>query len=94
MEAAAAGRWDVFPREVFNGLYSCLAASRHAYRWATVPVVVVAQLEKEVELPKELVLPWTVIQRHHQCPSESGNNSKSLNNKCTLHPWRNTNLSF
>jgi hypothetical protein len=32
LEAADAGRWDVFPRDVYNAVYSCIAWCRHAYR--------------------------------------------------------------
>lgn len=32
LAAADAGRWDVFPRDVYNGFYSCIAWCRHAYR--------------------------------------------------------------
>jgi hypothetical protein len=75
LEAADAGRWDIFARDVYNGFYCCIASCRHAYRWATVPVVQVAQLEKEVDLPMELREPWVYLQRHFGCVSESGNNS-------------------
>ncbi len=30
--AAEAGRWDVFPRDTYNGFYACIAWCRHAYR--------------------------------------------------------------
>ncbi|KAK1918933.1 hypothetical protein P3342_001062 [Pyrenophora teres f. teres] len=73
LQAADAGRWVDFPRDVYNAFYCCVASSRHAYRWATIPVVKVAQLEKEVELPIELVEPWQSIQRHFGCSSDSGN---------------------
>ena len=78
LDAADAGRWDVFPRDVYNAFYCCIASSRHAYRWATVPVVKVAQLEKEVPLPEELVVPWESLQRHFDCASDSGNNTSNL----------------
>jgi hypothetical protein len=32
LEAAEAGRWDVFPRDTYNAFYCCIAWSRHAYR--------------------------------------------------------------
>lgn len=78
LRAADAGRWDVFPRDVYNAFYCCIATSRHAYRWATVPVVRVAQLEKVVDLPPELSRPWDHLQRHFGCTSESSNNTSSL----------------
>ncbi|KAA8627102.1 hypothetical protein TUN199_03420 [Pyrenophora tritici-repentis] len=73
LEAADAGRWVDFPRDVYNAFYCCVASSRHAYRWATIPVVKVAQLEKEIKLPIELVEPWQSLQRHFGCPSDAGN---------------------
>ncbi|KAJ4393035.1 hypothetical protein N0V93_002241 [Gnomoniopsis smithogilvyi] len=47
--------------------------SRHVYRWATLPVVSVAQLEQELELPVELDEPWEFLQRRFGCASKSGN---------------------
>lgn len=32
LHAADAGRWDVFPRDAYNGFYCCVAWCRHAYR--------------------------------------------------------------
>lgn len=32
LEAADAGRWDVFPRDAYNAFYCCIAWCRHAYR--------------------------------------------------------------
>jgi len=32
LEAADAGRWDVFPRDAYNAFYCCMAWCRHAYR--------------------------------------------------------------
>ncbi|KAF2109444.1 hypothetical protein BDV96DRAFT_502674 [Lophiotrema nucula] len=78
LKAADAGRWDIFPRDMYNAFYCCIASSRHAYRWATIPVVQVAQLETEVKLPVELTEPWAYLQRHFGCVSESGNNTSNL----------------
>jgi hypothetical protein len=78
MQAADAGHCKYFPPEVYNAFYCCIASCRHAYRWGTMPVVLVAQLEKEVVLPLELVMPWKYLQRHFDCPSDSGNVSKFI----------------
>jgi hypothetical protein len=32
LDAADAGRWDVFPRDAYNAFYCCIAWCRHAYR--------------------------------------------------------------
>ena len=32
LDAADAGRWDVFPRDSYNAFYCCIAWCRHAYR--------------------------------------------------------------
>lgn len=32
LEAVESGNWDVFPRDAYNGFYSCIATLRHAYR--------------------------------------------------------------
>ncbi|KAI1082078.1 hypothetical protein F5B20DRAFT_588167 [Whalleya microplaca] len=78
LEAADAGQWDVFPRDVYNAFYCCIASSRHAYRWATIPVVRVAQLETIVDFPIQLEEPWSYLQRHFGCTSQSGNNMSNL----------------
>lgn len=78
LEASDSGQWDLFPRDTYNAFYCCIAWSRHAYRWATIPVVRVAQLETVVDLPKELAEPWTYLQRHFGCTSQSGNNTSNL----------------
>ncbi|KAK3897548.1 hypothetical protein C8A05DRAFT_38900 [Staphylotrichum tortipilum] len=78
LAAAEAGRWDVFPRDTYNGFYACIAWCRHAYRWATIPVVRLAQLEKTLPLPPALLLPWTYLQRHFGLTSQSGNNMSNL----------------
>ncbi|KAK3299617.1 uncharacterized protein B0H64DRAFT_430588 [Chaetomium fimeti] len=78
LQAADAGRWDVFPRDTYNAFYACVAWCRHAYRWATIPVVRLAQLEKTLPLPQELSLPWGYLQHHFGLSSESGNNTSNL----------------
>lgn len=32
LKHASSGRWDVFPRDVYNAFYCCVAWHRHAYR--------------------------------------------------------------
>ncbi len=32
LEAVQSGNWDAFPRDAYNGFYSCIACLRHAYR--------------------------------------------------------------
>jgi hypothetical protein len=32
LRAAESGRWDVFPRDIYNAFYCCIASCRHAYR--------------------------------------------------------------
>ncbi|KAI1394364.1 uncharacterized protein F4822DRAFT_387985 [Hypoxylon trugodes] len=77
LEAAEAGRWDVFPRDMYNAFYCCISWSRHAYRWATIPVVKVAQRETIVDLPVELVEPWEYLQRHFGCTSQAGSSTSN-----------------
>ncbi|KAL6167069.1 hypothetical protein ACJQWK_06516 [Exserohilum turcicum] len=76
--AVSAGGWAELPRDVYNAFYCCIASSRHAYRWATIPVVKAAQIEKAVNLPIELREPWTLMQQHFGCASEAGNNTSNL----------------
>lgn len=42
-------------------------------RWATNPVVKVAQMEKTVDFPKQLEVPWPYLQRHFGVTADSGN---------------------
>jgi hypothetical protein len=43
------------------------------HRWATIPVVKVAQKEKFIDLPPELELPWSFLRRHYGITSQGGN---------------------
>ena len=52
------------------------------FRWGTIPVVKVAQLEQVAKLPAELVEPWVCLQRLFGCTSESGNNTSCLVLNC------------
>lgn len=47
-------------------------------RWATIPVVKVAQLEKVVDFPEELNAPWQYLQRNFGLTAESGNNTANV----------------
>ncbi|KAK5652313.1 hypothetical protein OQA88_10663 [Cercophora sp. LCS_1] len=47
-------------------------------RWGTSPAVKLAQLEKFVDLPEELIVPWEAMQRHFGLASDSGNVHSSL----------------
>ncbi|KAH8782992.1 hypothetical protein F5883DRAFT_404454 [Diaporthe sp. PMI_573] len=78
MAAAEAGNWDLFPRDAYNGFYCCIAVLRHAYRWATIPVVKVAQDESVVEMPFELDIPWPYLQRKFGVDADSGNNTANV----------------
>ncbi|CAN8102082.1 unnamed protein product [Discula destructiva] len=78
LEAVEAERWDILPRDKMNAFWGCVALSRHAYRWATIPIVAVAQRERELDLPLELVEPWGPLQRHFRCESQSGNMTSNI----------------
>jgi hypothetical protein len=47
-------------------------------RWATIPVVKVAQTEKIVEFPPELEVPWPYLQRAFGVEADSGNNTANV----------------
>ncbi|KAJ3498993.1 hypothetical protein NLG97_g698 [Lecanicillium saksenae] len=64
---------NIMSGEIHNAFYCCIAWCRHAYRWGIVPVVKVAQAEKIVDLPTELIEPWTYLQRYFGCTSQSSN---------------------
>lgn len=48
------------------------------HRWATIPVVKVAQSEKVIEFPPELDAPWPYLQRNFGVTAESGNNTANV----------------
>ncbi|KAL9581044.1 MAG: hypothetical protein Q9212_004133 [Teloschistes hypoglaucus] len=78
LAATEAGDWDVFTRDAYNGFYCAVAVCRHAYRWATIPVVKIAQREKVVDFPPELEAPWPYLQRNFGVTAESGNNTANV----------------
>ncbi|KAI1906164.1 hypothetical protein LOZ61_006806 [Ophidiomyces ophidiicola] len=78
LASVEAGSWDLCPRDVYNGFHCCVAVCRHAYRWATIPVVRVAQLETVIDFPPELDIPWPFFQRHFGVSAESGNNTSNV----------------
>ncbi|KAK9424052.1 putative indoleamine 2,3-dioxygenase [Seiridium unicorne] len=72
------GNLDILPRDQINGFYCVVAVCRHAYRWATIPVVKVAQAETDVTFPMELELPWFYLQKHFGITAASGNNTANV----------------
>ncbi|KAL4956385.1 hypothetical protein BDW69DRAFT_203246 [Aspergillus filifer] len=62
-----------FDPAAYNGFASCISNLRHAYRWGVIPVVRVAQEEKIIDFPDELVLPWEYISRRYGTTSQGGN---------------------
>ncbi|PQE23419.1 Indoleamine 23-dioxygenase protein [Rutstroemia sp. NJR-2017a BBW] len=78
LAAVERGNWNAIPRDAYNGVYSCIAVCRHAYRWATIPVVRVAQVEKIVEFPAELDAPWAYLQRNFGVDADAGNNTSNV----------------
>lgn len=52
--------------------------SDKSFRWATIPVVKVAQEEKIVDFPEELDVPWPFLQRNFGVTAESGNNTANV----------------
>ncbi|KAL9114487.1 MAG: hypothetical protein Q9227_001568 [Pyrenula ochraceoflavens] len=82
LTAVEVGSWGVIDRDAYNGFYCCIAVCRHAYRWATIPVVKVAQQEKIIEFPAELVIPWPFLQRHFGVTAESGNHTSNVMLNC------------
>ncbi|KAI1169670.1 hypothetical protein F4777DRAFT_193630 [Nemania sp. FL0916] len=71
-------KWKHLSREALNGFFCCISLSRHAHRWAVTPVVKVAQLEEEVNLPPELHLPWSYLQRYFGFAADSGNHTSNV----------------
>ncbi|ETS86188.1 hypothetical protein PFICI_00016 [Pestalotiopsis fici W106-1] len=78
MQQMENGNLEILPRDQINGFYCVIANCRHAYRWATIPVVKVAQNEKIVDFPPELEIPWPFLQRHFGVNADSGNNTANV----------------
>ncbi|KAI1754197.1 hypothetical protein F4782DRAFT_493595 [Xylaria castorea] len=78
LEDVEADNWATISRDTLNGLYCCIALSRHAYRWAALPVVKVAQLEKVVDFPPELSVLWPYLQRYYGFTSDGGNHTSNV----------------
>ncbi|KAI1128158.1 hypothetical protein F5Y10DRAFT_277653 [Nemania abortiva] len=78
LEEIQKDNWDTVSRDTLNAFYCCVAVCRHAYRWAVMPVVKVAQLEKEVDLPPELSVPWPYLQRYYGIFSDSGSHTSNV----------------
>ncbi|KAI1179286.1 hypothetical protein F4777DRAFT_586257 [Nemania sp. FL0916] len=78
LEEVETDRWSTISRDSLNGFWCCMALCRHAYRWATLPVVKVAQMEKVVDFPPELSIPWAYLQRYYGFTSESGNHTSNV----------------
>ncbi|KAI0458561.1 hypothetical protein F5B21DRAFT_512050 [Xylaria acuta] len=77
-EEVEADNWTTISRDTLNGFYCCMALSRHAYRWAALPVVKIAQLEKVVNFPPELSAPWPYLQRYYGFTSDGGNHTSNV----------------
>ncbi|KAL4912837.1 hypothetical protein BDW62DRAFT_215997 [Aspergillus aurantiobrunneus] len=56
----------------WNGFLSCIAYSRHAFRWATIPIVKVTQATKLIELPPELEVAWQFLCDRYKIHSPGG----------------------
>ncbi|KAI0857450.1 hypothetical protein F4860DRAFT_489706 [Xylaria cubensis] len=78
LEEVEADNWTAMSRDTLNGFYCCIALSRHAYRWAALPVVKVAQLEKVVDFPTELSVTWPYLQRYYGFTSDGGNHTSNV----------------
>ena len=73
-----AGDWSGCSREAYNGFYCCISVLRHAYRWAAIPLVKVAQEEKIIDFPAQINIPWAYLQRKFGFESDSGNNTSNV----------------
>ncbi|TGO83528.1 hypothetical protein BPOR_0631g00030 [Botrytis porri] len=64
---------SVLSRAAWNGLFACIALSRHSFRWGTIPIVKLAQEEKVVDFPAYLDLVWLYLKRQYGVISQGGN---------------------
>ncbi|TGO37458.1 hypothetical protein BHYA_0097g00350 [Botrytis hyacinthi] len=70
---AAENDESVLSRAAWNGLFACIALSRHSFRWGTIPIVKLAQEEKVVDFPACLDLAWPYLKRRYGVTSQGGN---------------------
>ncbi|RAL64346.1 hypothetical protein DID88_001822 [Monilinia fructigena] len=63
----------VLSRAAWNGFFACIALSRHAFRWGTIPIVKLAQEEKVIDFPACLDLAWPYLKRRYGVTSQGGN---------------------
>ncbi|KAL1743348.1 hypothetical protein HDZ31DRAFT_74937 [Schizophyllum fasciatum] len=62
-----------FPAPAWMGFFACIGFLRHAYRWGIVPIVREAQNEPTLEFPRQLDLPWAILQQRYGITSAGGN---------------------
>ncbi|CEJ88242.1 hypothetical protein VHEMI04656 [[Torrubiella] hemipterigena] len=65
-------------RDQINAFHGTLAYLRHVYRWASNPIVRVAQLETTIDMPPELDIPWKGLQNLAGFYAESGNHTTNV----------------
>ncbi|KAL1753077.1 hypothetical protein FB107DRAFT_218561 [Schizophyllum commune] len=73
VEVALKAEDEVFSAPAWMGFFACIGFLRHAYRWGIVPIVREAQNEPTLEFPRELDVPWRVLQRRFGITSPGGN---------------------
>lgn len=78
LSSIEAGDWSKCSRQTYNGFYCCIGVLRHAYRWAVIPLVKVAQDEKIVAFPAQIETTWAHLQRHFGVESDSGSNTSNV----------------
>lgn len=65
------------------GLLACLAYLAHLYRWGTLPVVALAQDERELTMPREIERPWGVLRARYGLRTSGGCElHQSLSHEC------------
>ncbi|KAL1664907.1 hypothetical protein GGF50DRAFT_101152 [Schizophyllum commune] len=71
-----------FSAPAWMGFFACIGFLRHAYRWGIVPIVREAQNEPTLEFPRELDLPWKVLQWRFGITSPGGNLTSNVYANC------------
>uniref|UniRef100_D8QK43 Uncharacterized protein n=1 Tax=Schizophyllum commune (strain H4-8 / FGSC 9210) TaxID=578458 RepID=D8QK43_SCHCM len=78
----AEGGDEEFTPPAWMGFFACIGFLRHAYRWGVVPIVREAQNEPTLEFPRELDVPWKVLQRRFGITSPGGNLTSNVYANC------------
>ncbi|KAL1725749.1 hypothetical protein EV714DRAFT_277221 [Schizophyllum commune] len=84
---------EQFSAPAWMGFFACIGFLRHAFRWGIVPIVREAQNEPTLEFPRELDVPWKVLQKRFGITSPGGNLTSNVYANCDFTESRGLDLA-